>query len=290
MKHYSDDSKKLIKNVVSLVVSALLLAAATVAWFATNTSVSVGSFSASVSAPRVVYYARMTPDDSFLDFAVSNNTVDNSALKIRTRPSTYTDVNAYVLAKTGNNDWIASGSETTSGASAAVDANGNYICKFVPGEYGAYRITFSGDGQTNTLSFSNITFATAMTSQQADAEGWDDYDADEIKEAAFKSIYVYSFLRTTTPAAQQGGEPTIVTGTPTKQTLYDLVYRNNAYQTSADVLSSSAAPGTTVEMYYVIGMPANDDLTTHDVIRHAGATITIGLASVGSGSSGGSGS
>lgn len=67
MKQRDTSSKKIIKNLVSLVASALILVAATFAWFASNDSVAVDSVSADTQANFIVdYYATTIPDTDIL--------------------------------------------------------------------------------------------------------------------------------------------------------------------------------------------------------------------------------
>ena len=257
MKHYSSDSKKFIKNVVSLAVSALLLAAATFAWFSTSTETGTPRFAGSANSPARLRYEHMTADDSFLDFDLDEHDALTTDLAIRTRvvsngtvtTDDYDAVEEY-LDDTLPADWVAGSSDATWNLS-----------NLHPGEYGAYRICYTSAGETRALKFSDITYTVPGNNSS-------------VLEAAMKSVYVYVYTKIT---ALDNSE-TIDVPNDAPYTLYDLLYQqqSGSYRTDADVLSSVyAETGCAVEIYYVIGMPANTSRTLHETLRTVGAEIEI---------------
>lgn len=67
MKQHDTSSKSIIKNIVSLVASALVLIAATFAWFTTGSTADVALVSADIEGVFVVdYFTAQTPDTDVL--------------------------------------------------------------------------------------------------------------------------------------------------------------------------------------------------------------------------------
>ena len=71
MKHFDDSSKKLIKNVAALLVSALVLIAATVAWFATKVNVTSPTITATIKSQIPFEFSARDESSVFLN--VTNN-------------------------------------------------------------------------------------------------------------------------------------------------------------------------------------------------------------------------
>lgn len=127
MKRLDDSTKKLIKNVVALITSALVLIAATVAWFASGTKTSVGQIKASVKASNYsVSYYKMK-DDSISGFLQSVTTDADGTVGSITFSPAQSDL-AYKMDDTSaaNSKWTQSTDWS--------------ITSMIPGAYWSYRI------------------------------------------------------------------------------------------------------------------------------------------------------
>lgn len=71
MKHFDDSTKKLIKNVAALLVSAVVLISATIAWFSSGSNAGASAISGSMSSSQVSvkYYTRNVSDTYTYDAA-----------------------------------------------------------------------------------------------------------------------------------------------------------------------------------------------------------------------------
>jgi len=232
MKHYDVNSKKFIKNVVSLSVSALLLAAATFAWFATGTDVSVDTVSASIEGVFQIdiMHLDLSNTSTFLDGAVSGLTIRD---------------------RSGENEVVTSIADYVTGATGWASSSGSAwnISSMYPGEYGAYKISYTSDGSAKNLILDTVTCANTD---------------------AANSIYVYALVCKT--GTQAGDTPqSITTVVSSLKSLMDAANGN-----IINVISNiSSNRGEKIDIYYVIGMPATDNAGVHDALRQTGATVSI---------------
>ena len=143
MKHYNDDSKKLIKNVVSLAVSALLLAAATFAWFNGVENATPATVSGSVVGRVQFDYMHISiPATKYLDG-------DDEALTVKTvngNNATSSTIKSFVTSASG---WLPSSGTAWN------------LASMYPGEFGVYKISYSSDGATRKLMWDTVTCADA---------------------------------------------------------------------------------------------------------------------------------
>ena len=115
MKHFDDSTKKLIKNVAALLVSALVLIAATVAWFASGSRADLNSISAPMQRSNLsVKYYRTEVSDTF----------------------TYDSATGTVSGIT-----LAQKMDLPTGQSGWVETENIDVPRLFPGEYNAFKIT-----------------------------------------------------------------------------------------------------------------------------------------------------
>ena len=254
MKHYDGDLKKFIKNVVSLVVSAVLLVAATIAWFAQSDSASMARITASVKSQVTFSYSRLGVADTSSNFLDLNSTTN--VLYLRNR-SGQTETTSSV------GDFVAGSGLTWLDSESAGGSNWN-LSSLYPGEYGVFRIDYVADTSSRTLqvSFSDVPSDTN----------------------ALDALSVYAVAQGVTTT---GGGPSVtevrttIAETDEALTLSDLLAQESTTVedgvTTVTVLSdiTSSVSGAHVYVYYVIGMPATGSDTQHNALRLSGASISI---------------
>lgn len=279
MKHFDDNTKKLIKNVVSLLASALVLVAATVAWFNGNESNgTVGSFRGTLlKTNSEAYYRLKTVDDVFTDAVVGTGSSAAFTRSTATQP-TLNDLMAPAL-------WESASGE----GSWSIDS-------LFPGKYDGFRIDASSTSPLRLI-IKNISCTGldngALTGAQL--------------ETVYKNVYLYAVaLRTTvnqnvstTPLTMSdisvmtdlGNAEVIVCDSfynllnghgntgwdiTAAQTITTLTTADPAQSTSASktILLFIGVPGNSVTL--ASGGTAPDLVTEHDALRQIGAKMTIG--------------
>lgn len=242
MKHYDVDVKKFIKNVVSLVVSGLLLVAATIAWFTQGHTSTVSRVDASMRSTFQVSFMHHTTASTYLDNVTSSG---STTLKVRERNSSGTfttdsPVKTYVESLQSNT-WQSSDPD-----------NNDWDLDLYPGKYGLYKFEYISNGTTKNLA---LEFGTLQS------------DMDDTMDA----VEIYAWAVT----VNNGTESSPIA--QASMTLSDL---DPASNTSSSVFTNgiSANSGTSVRVYYVIGMPATNGTANyqHDVsVREENRTIAI---------------
>lgn len=156
MKQCDTSSKKMIKNLVSLVASALILIAATFAWFASNDSVTVDSISADTQANFIVdYYATTIPDTDILwGMQEGELYVKNSESRADTTLSQY-------VQNIDSEAWYRTSAPTI---------------PLIPGEFRVFKITFQSRlSHDYKVNLSNVSIVS------------------DNPEAVAQSVYTYGF-------------------------------------------------------------------------------------------------
>ena len=279
MKHFDDNTKKLIKNVVSLIASALVLVAATIAWFhGTDTNTFARGFRGSLQRTNseVAYYRLKTVDDVLTDAVVGTGSAAAFTRSTATQP-TLSDLMAPAL-------W-----ESTTGA-------GSWnINSLFPGKYDGFRVDVSGTAPV-MLVIKDIT-----------CTGLDDgaLTASQL-ETVYKNVYLYAVaLRTTIDQGVSTVPPTMSAVSAMKdlgnadvivcdsfynllngrgstgwditaaQTITTLTTADPAQATSASktILLFIGVPGNSVTL--ASGGTAPDLVAEHDALRQIGAKLTL---------------
>ncbi|MGN0635607.1 MAG: hypothetical protein ACI4I5_05235 [Acutalibacteraceae bacterium] len=123
MKQHDTSSKSIIKNIVSLVASALVLIAATFAWFTTGSTADVATVSADIEGVFVVdYYTAQIPDADVL-WGMQ-------------------DGELYVRDISAKSDTLLSQYVQNAADTAWMKANDEQI-SFYPGEFRIFKISFT---------------------------------------------------------------------------------------------------------------------------------------------------
>lgn len=272
MKRFDDSTKKLIKNVAALITSALVLIAATVAWFASGSKSDVNQFGASFKNENYsVSNYKMT--DSAMHGILESATVGGSTPGFS---FDYGELQAPTLA--GKMD-PANWEETE-----------NFdITSLEPGSFKSFKISVTSSiSMFPTLKVDSISPLTGVTLSDAD------------KETILRNIYVHAIVVQTTTTTQ------IVNEEETTQTTYTAVgdFCGSLYDMynpatgkisqqlcdqitgSYDVLLDIGVPGASVT---TVTLDANQNETStadnlrnaHDALRQIGTSITLSPVSVG---------
>ncbi len=284
MKHFDDNTKKLIKNVVSLLASALVLVAATVAWFhGTDTNTFARGFRGSLQRTNseVAYYRLKTVDDVLTDAVVGTGSAAAFTRSTATQP-TLSDLMAPALweSTTGSGSWN--------------------INSLFPGKYDGFRVDVSGTAPV-MLVIKGITCTGldngALTAAQL--------------ETVYKNVYLYAVaLRTTIDQGVSTVPPTMSAVSAMKDlgnadvivcdSFYNLLNGHNnsgwdimATQTITTLTTADPAQATSASktILLFIGVPGNsvtlasggtapDLVTEHDALRQIGAKLTLGSFAV----------
>lgn len=281
MKHFDDNTKKLIKNVVSLFASALVLVAATIAWFNVKDSNAVGpGFRGSLQSTNsdVDYYRLKDVDDVLTDVTTGTGSAAEFtfAETTPTIPASYLSMNLW--------------DETTS-------SDGWDIDSLIPGTYDGFRIDVSGNAPLALL-LKNITCSALDENETLTAEQL---------ETVYKNVYLYAVAvlktvdNTTTPPTESytvmedlHGDDVIVC-----DSLYNLL--NGKSETDWSILNTQAITTLTTAdpaqstadskmILMFIGIPGNtvtvdgendpDLRDEHDALRQIGAQLSIGAFGV----------
>lgn len=286
MKHFDDNTKKLIKNVVSLITSALVLVAATIAWFTAGAPAKTNRFTGNVkqNAFSVSYYRQkqisgvlLSADTGYGEgkgFTFSNNQT------IETRM---------------DSEWNSTDDQSAEGPGLWD------VTSMKPGSYDVFRLDV---GNLNPrLIISGIT-----------CKDLNDEDTltDAQKESVYKGVYLYAVaLKKTTQVTEEEGETSsvdsyhILTDSQNEQcvvcgNLYDLVDKPAGWTVSGsqtlkllqDIyngqVDSNKQEKTTILLF--VGVPgssvtvdsgtAPDLVADHEALRQIGAHISFTSISV----------
>lgn len=262
MKRFDDSTKKLIKNVAALITSALVLIAATVAWFASGSRAGVNQLNAKFENRNYsnTYYEISDPDGVLQSATVGGS---NAGFTID-----YGESQEPTLAgKLTSEDWT----ETE-------DFN---IDSLEPGFYKSFKISVgSASYMTPTLSVFGITTASGLSA------------AD--RETVLKNIYVRAIVVQTTASTQMvnGEEQTQTTYSAVGSfcgSLFDMAdsqgrisqrLANTQILGNYDVLLDIGIPGDHVT---TVTVDANQNETStidnlrnaHDALRQIGTMVTL---------------
>lgn len=272
MKRFDDSTKKLIKNVAALITSALVLIAATVAWFASGSKSDVNQIGASFKNENYsVTNYEMT--DTAMSGILESVTVGGSSPGFSFN---YGAGNALTLAEKMDPDiWL--------------ETNDFNITSLEPGFFKSFKISVTSSiSMFPTLKVDSISTPSGVTLSEAD------------KETVLRNIYVHAVVVQTTTTTQ------IVNEEETTQTTYTVEgdYCGSLYDMynpatgkisqqlcdqitgSYDVLLDIGVPGASVT---TVTLDANQNETSttdnlrnaHDALRQIGTSITLSPVSVG---------
>ena len=277
MKRFDDNTKKLIKNMVSLLASALVLVAATVAWFhVTGTPVSATGMRGGLKKENysVSYYRLHTVEDALTDVTTGAGSSAAFTYSSATQPTIAGRMEATWDASSGANAWS--------------------IDHLFPGKYDAFRMDIEDIEPRliiNGISCTDLN-DNALTAAQL--------------ETVYKNVYLYAVAlqttmdTTTTPPTVSGY--TVMTDLGNADvivcdSLYNLMDGHTATGwditasqkittlTTADPALTSTNSGSTILLF--IGVPGNsvtvpsggtapDLVAEHDALRQIGAKLTLG--------------
>lgn len=279
MKHFDDNTKKLIKNVVSLIASALVLVAATVAWFHvndTNNPTGVNEMRGGLKKENysVSYYRLHTVEDALTDVTTGTGSSAAFTYSSATQPTIAGRMGATWDASSGSGSWS--------------------IDHLFPGKYDVFRMDIEDIEPRLIIGGITCTDANdgALTAAQL--------------ETVYKNVYLYAVAlqttmdNTTTPPTVSGY--TVMTDLGNADvivcdSLYNLMdgHTNNGWDitaaqkittlTTADPALTSTNNASTILLF--IGVPGNsvsvpagqtapDLVTEHDALRQIGAKLTLG--------------
>lgn len=251
MKRFDDSTKKLIKNVAALITSALVLIAATVAWFASGSRANVNTINAKIENRNFsITYFKMK--------SANVTGVLKSATVSGGTPTFTFDTAKTIASKMDNND---------DPQNTVWDSTQDFsISSLEPGSYWSYRIHVQASGYL-------------MPTLVARGATWTGTVADADKETVYKNVYVYAVV-VQTSVDENTGNPVYTTKGSACCSLYDMLHSGGQFakaltatQTtgSFDVLLDIGVPGESV-----ISSSGTDKLySAHDALRQIGATFTL---------------
>ena len=280
MKRFDDNTKKLIKNVVSLLTSALVLVAATVAWFnATNTNTFTRGFRGSMQNTNYsATYFRLKTVSGTLNSAATGYG-GSAGFSFSTNPTIPDSVMPSDLWNpvSGEGAWN--------------------INSLIPGKYDGFRIDISNTAPV--LIIRNITCTDANDQALTAAQ----------LETVYKNVYLYAIaVQTTTDDTQT--PPVDSYSVMTTVLSQDVIVCDSLYNlfsgvgqtgfnvsnsqtittlTGADPALTSANGSSTILLF--IGVPgssvtvpsgstAPDLVAEHDALRQIGAKLSLGSFAV----------
>ena len=245
MKHFDDSSKKLIKNVAALLVSALVLIAATVAWFVSGGSATVGGIRGQTQSVTNNEFYQMPTRGTFL--SVSTSTSGGQTIR------SFGGVDTLSTQ-------VADGYTWNDGTSDIVWASGSNwgIDSLIPGAYRQFKLVVNSTAKPS-LRIDNIIPI-----------------SDDSDHTALKSVYLQAAAFSSTVMEVSGVETNVYTqiGSAVCNSLYNLT--DSAQNNYIDVVFDS----TQISKFTVvinIGVPGTDsDSTLHDALRLLDASISFG--------------
>ena len=273
MKRFDDSTKKLIKNVAALITSALVLIAATVAWFASGSKADVNQFGASFKNEN---------------YSVTNYEMTDTAMSGILQSATVGGSSPGFSFSYGSGGSALTLAEKMD--SAIWEETENFdITSLEPGSFKSFKISVGSTiSMFPTLKVDSISPLTGVTLSDAD------------KETILRNIYVHAIVVQTTTTTQ------IVNEEETTQTTYTAVgdFCGSLYDMynpatgkisqrlcdqitgSYDVLLDIGVPGASVT---TVTVDANQQETSsvdnlrnaHDALRQIGTSITLSPVSVG---------
>ena len=273
MKRFDDSTKKLIKNVAALITSALVLIAATVAWFASGSKADVNQFGASFKNEN---------------YSVTNYEMTDTAMSGILQSATVGGSSPGFSFSYGSGGSALTLAEKMD--SAIWEETENFdITSLEPGSFKSFKISVGSTiSMFPTLKVDSISPLTGVTLSDAD------------KETILRNIYVHAIVVQTTTTTQ------IVNEEETTQTTYTAVgdFCGSLYDMynpatgkisqqlcdqitgSYDVLLDIGVPGASVT---TVTVGANQQETSsvdnlrnaHDALRQIGTSITLSPVSVG---------
>lgn len=271
MKRFDDSTKKLIKNVAALITSALVLIAATVAWFQSGSKADVNRVGAAMSNEN---------------YEVTNFKMKDSVARGILESATVGGSNPGFIFDYGESQApTLAGKMDPANWEETEDFN---IASLQPGEYRSFMLCVTTAGSMwPTLTVDSITAAAGLTA------------AD--RETVLKNVYIHAVVvRTTTSTQMIGGEEQSVTTYAAVgsicSSLYDLINASGKISQrltgdvqitgSYDVLLDIGIPGDHVTTVTVDAnqneSSSTDNLrNAHDALRQIGTSITLNPVSVG---------
>lgn len=235
MKQCDTSSQKLIKNMVSLVASALVLVAATFAWFATGTETNVELISASVkSAFSVKYYTASVATQDVL-WGMND---DGELFVKNTESGVETTLSEYVTDSFSDSAWIP-----------MKDSAG---IPLFPGEFRIFKLSFIAPMAHDYKIQLNLgSFICANP------------------RAVAESIYSFGYCIT----EKEGSAPATVAST--KKLAEILLNDDDTLNRYGSIVEVSTEEGDMVDVYFIVGIPGEDINNSHDAARLDGATVRI---------------
>ena len=261
MKHFDDSTKKLIKNVAALCVSALVLIAATVAWFAQGDSAAIDQISINTESIRSTDYYAVSATGVLQNVTTVGAGTSSEHKELVIHDSTNTSVTVTLQNQVESNSWTKT------------SAWG--ISSLYPGVYRAYKMQENANG-------AKPSFHMGVACSNDDAN-----------HTALKSTYLEA--RAYTTSQTQNGDEIVTSytevGTPICDSLYNLLVVVNpqtgtsSVGTAIDrVLYNTEVNGGFIVVFR-IGVPGTDVSSTHDTLRTLGASIALSSVSASTASS-----
>ncbi len=264
MKRFDDSTKKLIKNVAALITSALVLIAATVAWFASGSKADVNQFGASFKNEN---------------YSVTNYEMTDTAMSGILQSATVGGSSPGFSFSYGSGGSALTLAEKMD--SAIWEETENFdITSLEPGSFKSFKISVGSTiSMFPTLKVDSISPLTGVTLSDAD------------KETILRNIYVHAIVVQTTTTTQT----TYTAVGDFCGSLYDMynpatgkISQQLCDQItgSYDVLLDIGVPGASVT---TVTVGANQQETSsvdnlrnaHDALRQIGTSITLSPVSVG---------
>lgn len=285
MKRFDDSTKKLIKNVAALLTSAVVLVAATIAWFATGSSDSkINNMRGNAlnSLANVSYFRLHEPED-YLDSATTGT--GSTAL------FTFGSDTGSSFTQPTLGDWMGKTWDPTTSGNGAWN-----ITSLYPGEYDVFKITAQSSSPRliiNGILCTDIAGGNTLTDAQ--------------KEIIYKNVYLYAVAVKTTTTTDEQTQETTTTYAPFNDgdennptdcivcgSFYDLVEKPSNWSVSGTqkivilnnmnvsqyedftILLFIGVPGSSVTSESG-GSAATDNLrSAHDLMRQSGAKLSFG--------------
>lgn len=264
MKRFDDSTKKLIKNIAALVTSALVLIAATVAWFASGSKADVQTINAKlVNTNFNITYFEMKSD--YVTGVLQSATVGGSSPGF-----------TFDSAKTV--DWKMTDSDDAENTKWETATAFN-IDSLEPGSFQSFRIHLQASAT-----------ATLLPTLIASGATWTGTVADADKKTVYENVYVHAVV-VQTSTDPNTNQPVYTPRGAVCCSLSDMLNgsgsfsmrltANNTIVTgSYDVLLDIGIPGGSVTT--VNGQTSSTDYlrNAHDALRQIGATFTLNSVTV----------
>lgn len=250
MKHFDDSAKKLIKNVAALCVSALILIAATVAWFSYAKSASAGAFTGTIASQQTTEY-----------FALPETAILYNVTTVGT--GTANEHQEFVIQDTSGTA-VSNAMQNQAESSSWTKTSAWGISSLYPGVYRAYKMEEKGSSVKPSFHMS-VTCAN-----------------DDNNHTALRSTYLEARAYSVTTTTSGGNTTTTYTQVGAIcDSLYNLLLvvdensGTSSVGTSIDaVLSDTPAEGGFI-VVIDIGVPGTDVSSTHSTLRTLGASISL---------------